>query len=54
MAAYYHLGFVVQDIEAATRDLAAALDVSWSPIREGRLGGWNYRIVFSIDGPPFL
>lgn len=54
MGRYYHLGFVVQDVEAATRELSATLGVAWGPIRGGRLAEWEYRIVFSIDGPPFL
>jgi ketosteroid isomerase-like protein len=54
MGRYYHLCFVVQDIEVATRELTETLGVVWSPIRDGRLGDWDYRIVFSVDGPPFL
>jgi ketosteroid isomerase-like protein len=54
MSCHYHLCFVVQDIEAATREMTATLGVAWSPVRDGRLGDWDYRIVFSVDGPPFL
>lgn len=54
MSPYYHLGFVVADIEAAARELTEALGVAWGEIRDRRLGEWDYRIVFSVDGPPFL
>lgn len=51
---FYHLCFVVQDIERAASDLTRALGVTWSPVRDGRLGDWDYRIVFSTEGPPFF
>lgn len=54
MSDFYHVCFAVQDIEQATSELSAALGVSWNPIREGSLGDWNYRIVFSVAGPPFF
>jgi len=50
----YHVCFVVQDIDSATRQLTDTLGVDWSPIRDGRLEDWPYRIVFSLEGPPFL
>ncbi|MBF6173728.1 VOC family protein [Nocardia blacklockiae] len=51
---FYHLCFVVQDIRRATEDLTRVLGVRWSPIRTGKLGEWEYSIVFSADGPPFF
>lgn len=54
MSGFYHLCFVVQDIDRAISDLARALGLTWSPIRDGRLGEWDYRIVFSSEGPPFF
>ncbi|MEV0617241.1 VOC family protein [Nonomuraea sp. NPDC050404] len=50
-AAPYHVGFVVPDIEWAMRDLTRAAGTEWNPVREGRLGDWDYRIVFSRHGP---
>ncbi|WP_084774063.1 VOC family protein [Nonomuraea candida] len=49
----YHIGYVVPDIEAAMRDFTRAAGTAWNPVREGRLGGWDYRIVFSRHGPPY-
>ncbi|QUQ71290.1 VOC family protein [Kutzneria sp. CA-103260] len=54
MNRYYHLCFVVRDIERATADLTRTLGVTWSPVRSGTLGDWNYSIVFSVEGPPFF
>ena len=54
MNSFYHLCFVVQDIEQATTDLTRTLGVTWSPVRAGTLGDWNYSIVFSVEGPPFF
>jgi len=51
---FYHLCFVVQDIETATNDLTRTLGVTWSPVQDGRLGEWGYRIVLSAEGPPFF
>ncbi|EMD25189.1 VOC family protein [Amycolatopsis azurea] len=54
MNSFYHLCFVVQDIELATEDLTRTLGVTWSPVRAGTLGDWDYSIVFSVEGPPFF
>lgn len=54
MNAFYHLCFVVRDIGQATEDLTRTLGVTWSPVRTGTLGNWDYSIVFSTDGPPFF
>ncbi|MGP4102865.1 VOC family protein [Nonomuraea sp. KM90] len=47
----YHVGFVVPDIEAAMRDFSRTVGIEWNAVREGRLGDWAYRIVFSRYGP---
>lgn len=54
MSDFYHLCFVVQDIERAIADLGRAVGVTWSPVRAGSLGSWDYHIVFSAEGPPFF
>ncbi|RSN06201.1 hypothetical protein DMC63_37210 [Streptomyces sp. WAC 05977] len=54
MNAFYHLCFVVRDIGLATDDLTRTLGVTWSPVRAGTLGDWDYEIVFSTGGPPFF
>lgn len=54
MSDFYHLCFVVQDLDRATADLTRALGTAWSPVRGGRLGTWNYHIMFPVAGPPFF
>lgn len=54
MSDFYHLGFVVQDIDRAISDLTRALGLSWNRALNRRLGDWEYRIVFSVEGPPFF
>ncbi|PZS40225.1 MAG: hypothetical protein DLM62_03995 [Pseudonocardiales bacterium] len=54
MSDFYHLCFAVRDIDQAIDDLTRALGVTWSPVRDGQLGDWDYRIVFSTEGPPFF
>jgi len=51
---FYHLCFVVRDIQGATEDLTRTLGVTWSPVRGGKLGSWEYSIVFFVEGPPFF
>ncbi|MFG1694043.1 VOC family protein [Nonomuraea sp. NPDC049309] len=54
MAPYYHVCFAVPDLAAAMRDLSAAAGVTWREPRDGRIGEWDYRIVFSAEGPAFI
>lgn len=50
----YHLCFAVPDLDLATADLSRTVGTTWSSVREGRLGDWDFRIVFSREGPPFF
>ncbi|ANY06948.1 VOC family protein [Pseudonocardia sp. HH130630-07] len=54
MSDFYHLCFAVTDLDRATDELSAVLGVTWNPARDGHLGDWDYRIVFSAGGPPFF
>lgn len=54
MTGFYHLCFVVADLDQAMRDMSRVLGVDWSVPGDGRLGEWKYRIVFSVQGPPFF
>ncbi len=54
VSSYYHLGFVVDDLDQAVADATRALGVAFSPVRDGRLGDWDYRITFSTQGPPYF
>lgn len=50
----YHLCFAVPDLERTVADLTHTVGATWNPVREGRLGDWDFRIVFSREGPPFF
>jgi len=54
VSSYYHLGFVVDDLDQAVADATRALSVAFSPVPNGRLGDWDYRITFSTQGPPYF
>ncbi|WP_407562263.1 VOC family protein [Streptomyces sp. 184] len=54
MTAFYHVCFVVPDIERAMLDLQRSARVEWSDPVSDRLGEWDYRIVFTAGGPPFI
>ncbi|GAA3737631.1 catechol 2,3-dioxygenase-like lactoylglutathione lyase family enzyme [Spinactinospora alkalitolerans] len=54
MTAFYHVCFAVPDLEAAMRDLRGAAGVEWSEPKRDRLAEWDYRIVFTRGGPPFI
>lgn len=54
MTAFYHVCFVVPDIERAMRDFQRAAGVEWSDPVSDRLGEWDYRIAFTTGGPPFI
>ncbi|MDI3423831.1 VOC family protein [Streptomyces luteolus] len=54
MTGFYHVCFVVPDIERAMDDLRRAAGVEWSAPASDRLGEWDYRIVFTTGGPPFI
>lgn len=50
----YHLCFAVPDLDRATADLTRTVGVDWNPVQDRRLGDWDFRIVFSRQGPPFF
>ncbi|WP_405651166.1 VOC family protein [Streptomyces sp. RK9] len=54
MTAFYHVCFAVPDIERAMRDFQLAAGVEWSAPASDRIGEWDFRIVFTTGGPPFI
>ncbi|MGI5473189.1 VOC family protein [Streptomyces sp. CA-132043] len=54
MTGFYHVCFVVPDIEQAMQDFRRSAGVEWSGPVSDRMGEWDYRIVFSKGGPPFI
>ncbi|SDY94176.1 Glyoxalase/Bleomycin resistance protein/Dioxygenase superfamily protein [Saccharopolyspora shandongensis] len=54
MTAFYHVCFVVPDVEKAMRDFESSAGVEWHEPQAARLGDWDYRIVFTKGGAPFI
>ncbi|MCT7350824.1 VOC family protein [Streptomyces sp. 15-116A] len=54
MSGLYHVCFTVPDLEAAMRDLATAAAVTWHEPVRAAIGEWDYRIVFTQGGAPFI
>jgi hypothetical protein len=54
MTAFYHVCFAVPDLDEAMHDFQRAAGVEWGIPQPGRLSEWDYRIVFSAGGPPFI
>ncbi|MCX4724618.1 VOC family protein [Streptomyces sp. NBC_01306] len=54
MTSYYHVCFVVPDIERAMADFRRSAGVEWSDPASERMGEWDYLIAFTTGGPPFI
>ncbi|WP_030663133.1 VOC family protein [Streptomyces rimosus] len=54
MTAFYHVCFAVPDIERAMRDFSRATGTEWREPVSDRIGEWDFRIVFTGGGPPFV
>ncbi|ASU83649.1 hypothetical protein CDO52_13380 [Nocardiopsis gilva YIM 90087] len=52
MTDFYHVCFAVPDIEPAMRDLTTAAGVEWNPVKQDKLGEWEFQIVFSRKARP--
>lgn len=51
---FYHVCFVVPDLEAAMADLAQAVGCRWHEPWDGRHGDSALRATFSLIGPPYI
>lgn len=54
MSAFYHVCFTVPDLNAAMQDFSAAAGVTWKEPVSASIGEWDYRIVFTAGGAPFI
>jgi catechol 2,3-dioxygenase-like lactoylglutathione lyase family enzyme len=53
--AYFHVGILVKDVEAARADFAAKLGLEFEPTRSQQLAtGETTRFCYSLQGPPYL
>jgi hypothetical protein len=51
---YFHVGLVVPDFEAATRELPLALGLTFNESHESTYGPDTIRVAYARPGPPFL
>lgn len=51
---FYHVCFVVPDIERAMSDLTESVGAQWSGVLEDSLGEWDYLLAFTRGGPPYI
>ncbi|QFZ19614.1 VOC family protein [Saccharothrix syringae] len=54
MTSFYHICFVVPDVERAMADLTRAVGVEWGGVKDDQVGEWAYRMAFSRTGPPYF
>lgn len=54
MTAFYHVCFTVPDLSVAMADLTTAAGVEWREPVAGRIGEWDYRIVFTAGDAPYI
>jgi hypothetical protein len=52
--AFWQTGVLVPDLDAAMSELSAALGLTWTDVVEFRLSGVDRRVVYSLQGPPYL
>jgi len=50
----FQIGNRVRDLETAMAQLSEAFGVRWTPPADLRSDGWDIRVVFSREDPPFL
>lgn len=51
---YFHVCCVVPSLEQAMAELSGAIGVSWKEIRDRSSGEMRWRLVYSVEGPPFI
>ena len=53
--AYFHVGILVRDVEAARADFTARLGVEFEPVHSQQIAtGETTRFCYSLQGPPYL
>lgn len=51
---FFHVGYVVEDIERAAAELGVALGLHFNEPHESRYGEWTILVCYASDGPPFV
>ena len=52
--AYFQVGVLVDDIDAAADELHRVAGLTFEAPRERQLGEWSIRNAFSVHGPPYI
>ena len=50
----FHVGILVPDLAAAQAEISAAQGVTWRETRQSRYGDWDIRVVYAVEGPPYV
>ncbi|WP_280381962.1 hypothetical protein [Nocardia wallacei] len=51
MTSFYHVCFVVPDLEYAMSEFASAVDIRWNEPKARTLGDWHFRMCISREFP---
>ena len=51
---FFHVGIVVEDLEAAMTELSTTIGLTWRAPHHSTYGEWEIKVVYSIEGPPFI
>lgn len=54
MEPFFQVGIIVQDIEASMKELTEAQGVQWGEIANRKYQQWEFKRVFSMEGPPYI
>ena len=54
MEPFFQVGIIVQDIEASMKELSDAQGVQWGEVANRKYQQWEFKRVFSLQGPPFI
>lgn len=54
MEPFFQVGIIVEDIEASMKELSDAQGVKWGEVANRKYQQWNFKRVFSLQGPPYI
>src|ERR1700761_4262833 len=54
LGAFFHVGVIVEDIDAAIEELSRALGLEFNEPHESTYGDSHIKVCYSLQGPPFL
>ena len=51
---FFHVGILVEDIQAAQDELSGALGIRFRKPHTSVYGDWTIQVCYSVEGPPFI